>query len=85
MKKVAIMVDSTCCLPQELIDQYEIHMLPIHILYKDKDYRDRVDISHSEVYKIMRKKENLPTTSTPSPGDFLDAYRLKLSRKTSGA
>jgi DegV family protein with EDD domain len=74
------MVDSTCCLPQELIDQYKIHMLPIHILYKDKDYRDRVDISHSEVYKIMRKKENLPTTSTPSPGDFLDAYR-QLSEK----
>jgi len=58
-------------------------MLPIHILYKDKDYRDRVDISHSEVYKIMRKKENLPTTSTPSPGDFLDAYRQLSERAES--
>ncbi len=80
MKKVAIMADSTCCLPQKLIEQYDIHLLPIHILHEDKSYRDRIDISPGEVYKIMRKKENLPTTSTPSPGDFLDAYR-QLSRK----
>jgi DegV family protein with EDD domain len=80
LKKVAIMADSTCCLPQELIQEYDIHLLSIHILHEDKSYRDRIDISPGEVYKIMRKKENLPTTSTPSPGDFLDAYR-QLSQK----
>ncbi len=80
MKKVAIITDSTCCLRQDLIDKYDIYLLPIHILYEGKSYRDRIDISSGEVYKIMRKRENLPTTSTPSAGDFLDAFR-QLSQK----
>jgi DegV family protein with EDD domain len=50
-------------------------VIPIYIVYKGKSYRDGVDISPSEVYQIMRKKKDLPTTSTMSAGDFLNAYR----------
>ena len=75
MKKVAVITDSVCCLPAELVEKYDIHVIPIYINYKDKSYRDGVDISPTEVYKIMRKKKDLPTTSTMSAGDFLDAYR----------
>lgn len=80
MNKVAVMADSTCCLPQELLDTYDIYLLPVHILYEGKSYRDKLDISPSEVYRIMRKKSSLPTTSTPSAGEFLQAYR-QLSQK----
>jgi len=80
MKKVAILTDSTCCLPTELVERYDICLVPILIVYKGKSYRDGVDISPSEVYKIMRRRKDLPTTSTPSAGDFLDAYR-QLSQK----
>jgi DegV family protein with EDD domain len=75
VKKVAVITDSVCCLPAELVEKYDIHVIPIYINYKDKSYRDGVDISPTEVYKIMRKKKDLPTTSTMSAGDFLDAYR----------
>jgi len=80
MKKVAILTDSTCCLPRELVEKYDICLAPILIVYEGKSYRDGIDMSPSKVYKIMRKRKNLPTTSTPSPGDFLDAYH-RLSQK----
>ena len=75
MKKVAVIADGTCCLPVELVKQYDIRLVPIYIVFREKSYRDGVDITPDEVYKIMRRRKDLPTTSTPSVGDFLDAYR----------
>jgi DegV family protein with EDD domain len=75
MRKVAVVVDSTCCLPPEVVEKYDICVVPLQIIYEGKSYRDGVDITPNDVYKIMRKKENLPTTSTPSAGDFLNVYR----------
>ena len=75
MKKVAILTDSTCCLPPELVEQYDICVVPLEIVYEGKSYRDGIDMTPGEVYKIMRKRQNMPTTSTASAGDFLNAYR----------
>jgi DegV family protein with EDD domain len=80
MRKVAVVSDSVCSLPPEMLGKYHINIVPIAIIYEGKSYRDGVDITPNEVYKIMRRKENLPTTSTASPGDFLDVYR-ELSRQ----
>src|SRR4030065_278808 len=80
MRKVAVVADSVCCLPQEIVEKYDICVVPLQIVYEGKSYRDGVDITPNEVYKIMRKKENLPTTSTASAGDFLNAYR-QMSQK----
>lgn len=75
MKRVAILTDSTCCLPGELVKRHDIGLIPILIVYRGNSYLDGVDISATEVYEIMRRREDLPTTSTPSAGDFLNAYR----------
>jgi DegV family protein with EDD domain len=75
MRKVAVVSDSTCCLPPEIVDKYDISIVPLEIIYDGKSYRDGIDITPNEVYRIMRRKENLPTTSTASAGDFLTAYR----------
>jgi len=80
MRKVAVVADSTCCLPPEIVDKYDISIVPLEIIYDGKSYRDGIDITPNEVYKIMRRKQNLPTTSTPSAGDFLTVYR-QLSQK----
>jgi DegV family protein with EDD domain len=73
-KRVVIVTDSTCCLPGDLVEKYDICLVPILIVYEGKSYRDGVDISPGEVYRIMRRRKNLPTTSTPSAGDFLNIY-----------
>ncbi len=75
MRKVAVITDSTCCLPSELVEKYDIRLVPMFIVYKGESYRDGIDMSPGEVYKIMRRRKDLPTTSTPSAGDFLEAYR----------
>src|SRR4030043_1248156 len=80
MRKVAVVADSVCCLPQEIVEKYDICVVPLQIVYEGKSYRDGIDITPNEVYKIMRRKQNLPTTSTPSAGDFLTVYR-QLSQK----
>ncbi len=74
MTKVAILGDGTGCLPVELVEQYSIHSAPLLIAHQGKTYRDGIDITPSEVYEIMRRREDLPTTSTPSVGDFLNAF-----------
>lgn len=74
MKKVAILTDSTCCLPPELVKRYDISIVPLLIIHEGKSYRDGIDITPNEVYKIMRRRRNLPTTSTLPVGDILDAY-----------
>jgi DegV family protein with EDD domain len=75
MRKVAVIADSTCCLPSELVEKYGIFLVPIFIIYKGNSYRDGIDMSPGEVYTIMRRRKDLPTTSTPSAGDFLNVYR----------
>jgi len=80
MKKVTIITDSSCCLPQELVEKYDISLAPLLVVYEGRSYRDGVDITPADVYKIMRRRKNLPATSTPSAGDFLDVYR-QLSQK----
>jgi DegV family protein with EDD domain len=81
MKKVAVVTDSTCCLPSDLIQKYEIQLIPIYIIYQGRSYRDRIDITPGEIYKIMRARKDLPTTSVSSPEEFLETYH-QLSQKT---
>jgi len=75
VRKVAVVTDSTCCLPVELVEQYDIHLVPLFIIHEGKNYRDGIDISPGEVYRIMRRRKDLPSTSTPSAGDFLEVYK----------
>ena len=74
MKKVAIVTDSVCCLPPELVAKHSIRVVPLLISFRGMTHRDGVDITPTEVYQIMRRDEDLPTTSIPSPGDFVKAY-----------
>ena len=81
MDKVAVITDSTAALPKDLVQKYDIHVMPLKIIFGDKSYRDGVDITPSEFYSLLRKSDKLPTTSAPSPNEFLAVYR-ELSRKT---
>lgn len=75
MSKVAIVTDSTACIPRELESKYDIAVVPQLIVFEGKSYRDGVDMSADEVYRLMRNTDKLPTTSVASPVDFLEVYR----------
>lgn len=72
MEKIAIVTDSTCDLPDELVQEYGIRVLPLRILYKDGEYRDNVEITADDVYS--RLHEEIPTTSLPYPTDVEELF-----------
>lgn len=61
--KIALLVDSGTDVPNELIEQYGMYMIPLQIIYKDRIYTDKVDITPEEVYE--RLSEEVPSTSLP--------------------
>lgn len=62
--KIAILIDSCADVPKEYLAP-NVYVLPVRILYKDREYFDRVDISPDDVY--ARMPGEIPTTSLPSP------------------
>ena len=81
MSKVAIVTDSTNCLPSELIKKYNIRVVPYRVVIDGKDYRDQVDITPTEFYRIFPTLKRLPTTGTPSPGDYVNTF-TELAKST---
>lgn len=84
-EKIAVLVDSCCDIPEEYLHKKGVYELPMQIIYKDKNYIDRVNITPEEVYD--RLPEEIPKTSLPS-GDsiertldemYADGYRKIIS------
>lgn len=70
---VKIISDSTCDLSQELVEKYDIDILPLHILLGDAEYRDGKDISPDSIFSWADANKATPKTSAPS---FADAVAL---------
>jgi DegV family protein with EDD domain len=69
MSKIALVTDSSCDLPSDILYYNNISVIPLRIIYGDKEYRDGIDITPQEVYDKFELE--VPKTSMPSPGDFL--------------
>ncbi len=74
MQKVVIVTDSIACLTRELVAQYGIVIVPISIYFRDKVYRDWVDITPTEAYEMVLQDPESFKTSPASPGRYLEAY-----------
>jgi DegV family protein with EDD domain len=74
-QKVAIVTDTTACVPPEQVARYNIEVVPIQLIVEDKTYRDGIDINPTEFYALLRQAKRMPTTSSSSPDHYLEAYR----------
>ena len=63
MSKVAVVTDSTAYLPNEILKQYNISVVPLSIIWGDQDYRDGIDILPGEFYERLTTSKVMPTTS----------------------
>ncbi|MDI6619313.1 MAG: DegV family protein [Clostridiales bacterium] len=70
---IKIIVDSTCDLPQDIMDLYDIKMLPLRISINGKEYIDKVTMQVDKVYDAMRNGF-IPKTSQPSPADMYNLF-----------
>ncbi len=66
--KIAILTDSCSDVPRNLLEKFHIYEMPLSINYKDKSYRDRVDITPEEVYENLQNE--IPHTSLPTIGEI---------------
>jgi DegV family protein with EDD domain len=73
MEKIALVTDSACDIDEDTLTGYNIHVLRFKILYKDREYTDKVDITPQEIYSNM--KTEIPKSSLPSMGDMEELYR----------
>lgn len=74
MSKILIS-DSTSYLPENLIKDYGIIIIPLNLHLEGKSYKEGQDISHTEFYQIFKSSKTFPTTSQPSAGEFLEVFQ----------
>jgi DegV family protein with EDD domain len=72
---IAIICDSTCDIPQGMIDQYNIRVVPQYVIWGDEQYRDRVDLEPEEFYRRLASDDQRPTTSQATIDDFLEEIK----------
>ena len=73
MEKIALLTDSACDIDNETIRKYNINILPFKIIYKNREYTDKVDITPKEIYDNM--KNEIPKSSQPAMEDIESVYR----------
>ena len=71
---IGIVTDSTCDIPENLLEQYGIIVVPQFVTWADKQYRDRVDLQPGEFYQRLKTEIELLYTSMPGVADFKNAF-----------
>ncbi|MFP4371752.1 MAG: DegV family protein [Halanaerobium sp.] len=71
---IALVTDSTCDLPADILKKYQIEIIPLTVHVEEDTYYDKIDLDSKEFYTIMESAAEMPTTSQPSVGLFIDKY-----------
>lgn len=74
MSKLAVVTDSTTSIPEKLLAELEIHIVPYYIHRGGEVLRDLVTIDRESFYRWLPTAETLPTTASPGPGDYITMY-----------
>lgn len=77
-QKIALLTDSCADIPDALLKQYDIHVVPLKLIFSDGEYADGVDIIPSEVYR--RLPSEMPKTTLPS-GESVEQVLGQIRKK----
>lgn len=90
MNKIRIITDSSCDLNKDIIEKYNIKVVPLNVSFGEEIYMDG-ELDNKEFYEKMKNSKELPKTSCPSPERFINSYEgdedvivLTISSKLSG-
>lgn len=72
--KTAVVTDSTAYIPKEMREKWNIHMIPLNVIFGNEVYQEEIDITWSQFYEEVKTKE-LPTTSQPPIGQFVELFK----------
>jgi len=79
VSKIQIITDSMIDLPKEIIEKHNIIVIPLTIIFGDKEYRDGVDLTNLQFYEKLTQFEELPKTSQISPNTFIEVFKKVLN------
>lgn len=74
MSNIKIVCDSLADLPKEIIEEYDIHVAPLSVLFNNKEYVDGIDITKEEFYKMLRENDSMPKTSQVTYMSFKNVF-----------
>ena len=74
-RQVAVIADSSADLPDAVLDRHRITLVPLQVMFGPETFRDRVELRPEEFYRRLRTSKELPTTSQPTPGEFIRVFR----------
>jgi len=78
MSRIAFVTDTTCNLPEDLIQKHKITVVPVYVLFGDESYKDYEEMPPPEFYRRLNEfkaaGKGMPTTSQPTPEDFRLTY-----------
>ena len=75
MGRIAIVTDSTCNIPESLLERYNIPVIPLTLLWGDDSYLDGIDVDADTFYRWLQEREEFPTTSQPSVGASIEFFK----------
>lgn len=70
---IAIITDSTCDIPADLVEKYAIQIVPQYVIWGDEQFKDRVELSPQAFYQRFQTDPQRPTSSQSTQDDFLSA------------
>lgn len=74
MKKIAWITDTAAQLDDAFIQEYNVHVLPLSVVFADGTYRESIDLTQEEFYDKLRSAKVSPKTSQPAIGEMLALY-----------
>jgi DegV family protein with EDD domain len=81
---IRIVSDTNSSMPQDVMDEYGIPLVPMYHMFGQETFRDRYDMTNDDFYRRLVRAKQLPTTSQPAVGDFEKVYR-EILEETPGA
>ncbi|MEA3375634.1 MAG: DegV family protein [Chloroflexota bacterium] len=82
MPSIAIVTDTDASLPADVAARHGIRQVPIAVHFGDQTFMTGVDVDDASLFERVDREGELPTTSAPAPGDFLDAFQAAFDEGT---
>jgi len=83
MAHVAVVTDSAACVPSDLVLHYHIRVVPFELTLDGRTYRDGLDLTPTQFYRLLPQATSWPTTSLPPLGSFAALY-ANLTQEAAG-
>ncbi|MFW5649636.1 MAG: DegV family protein [Candidatus Alkaliphilus sp. MAG34] len=79
MNNIQIITDSMADMPKDVLDKYNIMVMPLTIIFGDEEYRDGIDLTNAQFYEKLSQSKDLPKTSQMSPNKFIEVFEKVLN------